>query len=112
MEGFRNPKSCYFIKFGLGAGWHGEHVALVVIRDAHYAVGFLTNLPPNGLPEGRGVPVFNPHAYTIEEGGMKAVDQVQLAFKRQADPDGLLNPGKMLAWDDPEYDGRDSVRLF
>ena len=33
---------------------------------------------------------------------MKQVDRTQLAFKREADPDGLLNPGKMLAWDQPD----------
>jgi hypothetical protein len=32
---------------------------------------------------------------------MKQTDEVQLAFKREADPQGLLNPGKMIAWDDP-----------
>ena len=51
-----------------------------------------------------GCPVFNPHEYTLEGGGMKKVDQVQLAFKREADPLGLLNPGKMIGWDDPAYD--------
>lgn len=55
--------------------------------------------------EDNGCPIFNPHAFTLEEGGMKAIDRTQLAFKRDADPDGLLNPGKMLAWDDPDYDG-------
>ena len=35
---------------------------------------------------------------------MKTVDEVQLAFKREADPLGLLNPGKMIAWDDPAFD--------
>jgi hypothetical protein len=55
--------------------------------------------------DGAGCPVFDPHAYTLEEGGMKQVDPVQLAFKRQADPKGLLNPGKMLGWDNPDYDG-------
>ncbi len=54
--------------------------------------------------EDNGCPVFNPHAYTLEEGGMKQTDAVQLAFKRQADPKGLLNPGKMIAWEDPDYD--------
>jgi FAD/FMN-containing dehydrogenase len=51
-----------------------------------------------------GCPIFNPHAYTLEEGGMKRVDHLQLAFKREADPKGLLNPGKMIGWDDPAYD--------
>ncbi|MEO1018708.1 MAG: FAD-binding oxidoreductase [Pseudomonadota bacterium] len=48
--------------------------------------------------------VFNPHRYTLEEGGMKQTDRAQLAFKREADPKGLLNPGKMIAWDDPDFD--------
>jgi FAD/FMN-containing dehydrogenase len=56
------------------------------------------------LHEDMGAPVFNPHRYTLEEGGMKQTDAAQLAFKREADPQGLLNPGKMVAWDDPGYD--------
>jgi FAD/FMN-containing dehydrogenase len=56
--------------------------------------------------EAMGAPIFNPHRYTLEEGGMKQTDAVQLAFKREADPHGLLNPGKMIAWDDPSYDYR------
>jgi hypothetical protein len=44
---------------------------------------------------------------------MKQTDEVQLAFKREADPSGLLNPGKMIAWEDPGYDYRSSkVYLF
>ena len=54
--------------------------------------------------EAMGAPIFNPHRYTLEEGGMKQTDSVQLAFKREADPQGLLNPGKMIAWDDPGFD--------
>lgn len=54
--------------------------------------------------EARGCPVFNPHRYTLEEGGMKQSDLAQLGFKRETDPKGLLNPGKMIAWDDPDYD--------
>ena len=49
------------------------------------------------------VPVFNPHRVTLEEGGMKKTNPTQLAFKRQADPKGLLNPGKMIAWTDPDW---------
>ncbi|WP_075216242.1 FAD-binding oxidoreductase [Mongoliimonas terrestris] len=56
------------------------------------------------LHEEHGCPIFNPHRYTLEEGGMKQTDAVQLAFKREADPKGLLNPGKMIAWEDPTYD--------
>jgi hypothetical protein len=51
-----------------------------------------------------GCPIFNPHRYTLEEGGMKQTDHLQLAFKRAVDPKGLLNPGKMIAWDNPGYD--------
>lgn len=56
--------------------------------------------------EEMGAPIFNPHRYTLEEGGMKQTDETQLAFKREADPQGLLNPGKMIAWEDPSYDYR------
>jgi len=63
------------------------------------------------LHEEGGCPIFNPHRYTLEEGGMKQTDEVQLAFKRQADPKGLLNPGKMIAWEDPSYDFR-SGKVF
>lgn len=56
------------------------------------------------LHEKLGIPVFNPHRYTLEEGGMKQTDPAQLAFKRQADPKGLLNPGKMIAWENPDFD--------
>lgn len=61
--------------------------------------------------EENGCPIFNPHRYTLEEGGMKQTDSVQLAFKREADPQGLLNPGKMIAWENPDYDYR-SGRTF
>lgn len=50
-----------------------------------------------------GLAVFNPHRVTLEEGGMKQVDDAQLAFKKEADPKGLLNPGKMIAWEDPDW---------
>jgi FAD/FMN-containing dehydrogenase len=56
------------------------------------------------LFEDNGCLVFNPHRYTLEEGGMKRSDPGQLEFKREVDPKGLLNPGKMIAWDDPDFD--------
>lgn len=64
------------------------------------------------LHEAAGCPIFNPHAFTLEEGGMKQVDHAQLAFKREADPHGLLNPGKMLAWDDPGWQPTTRTHLF
>ena len=64
------------------------------------------------IHEEEGCPVFNPHAFTLEEGGMKQVDHAQLAFKREADPHGLLNPGKMLAWDDPPWQPAARTHLF
>jgi FAD/FMN-containing dehydrogenase len=65
------------------------------------------------IHEDNGCPIFNPHRYTLEEGGMKRTDAAQLAFKREADPKGLLNPGKMIAWENPDYDwNSDKVYLF
>jgi hypothetical protein len=65
------------------------------------------------LHEDNGCPIFNPHRYTLEEGGMKQTDAVQLAFKQEADPKGLLNPGKMIAWDNPDFDLKsDKLYLF
>jgi hypothetical protein len=48
--------------------------------------------------EANGCAIANPHTYILEDGGRKVIDPVQLAFKEQVDPYGLLNPGKMRAW--------------
>ena len=56
------------------------------------------------LHEEMGCMIFNPHRYTLEEGGRQTVDKRQLDFKREADPKGLLNPGKMIAWDNPGWE--------
>ncbi len=48
--------------------------------------------------EGDGCTIFNPHVVTIEDGGMKEIDAAQIAFKRRADPHGLMNPGKTRGW--------------
>lgn len=50
-----------------------------------------------------GLPVFNPHRVTLEEGGMKRTNPDQLAFKKETDPKGLMNPGKMIAWVNPDW---------
>ncbi|MFM7427914.1 MAG: FAD-binding oxidoreductase [Elainella sp.] len=49
--------------------------------------------------EDQGAFIANPHTYILEDGGRKQIDPVQLAFKQQVDPYGLLNPGKMKAWE-------------
>ena len=56
------------------------------------------------MHEDAGAMIFNPHRYTLEEGGRQTVDDRQLRFKQEADPKGLLNPGKMISWDDPDWD--------
>ena len=56
------------------------------------------------MHEDMGCMIFNPHRYTLEEGGRQMHDQRQLDFKREADPKGLLNPGKMIAWDTSDWD--------
>lgn len=50
--------------------------------------------------EADGCHIFDPHTWVLEDGGMKQVDESQLAFKRQADPGGLMNPGKVRGWDE------------
>jgi FAD/FMN-containing dehydrogenase len=51
-----------------------------------------------------GVSVADPHVFTLEDGvGHKQIDADQLAFKHQADPLGLLNPGKMRSFSPDAY---------
>ncbi|MFV0490640.1 MAG: FAD-binding oxidoreductase [Pseudorhodobacter sp.] len=52
----------------------------------------------NELEQKDGCTVFDPHVVTIEDGGMKSIDDTQIAFKKQADPYGLMNPGKTRGW--------------
>ncbi|MGG7568357.1 FAD-binding oxidoreductase [Rhodovulum sp. DZ06] len=54
--------------------------------------------------EALGCLLFSPHHYTVEEGGMKTTDPLHLDVKKRHDPDGLLNPGKMIGWEDPHFD--------
>lgn len=49
--------------------------------------------------EEAGAFIANPHTYILEDGGRKTVDPAQLNFKKQVDPYGLFNPGKMKAWE-------------
>ena len=42
--------------------------------------------------------IYDPHVYTIEDGGMKELDNNQIEFKKKADPYGLMTPGKTSGW--------------
>jgi len=79
----------------------------------HEMIGFDGGHSMNGLPvlkftdaarleeviaihERAGAPVANPHVFTVEDGSRyKRLPGDQLGFKREVDPKGLLNPGKM-----------------
>jgi FAD/FMN-containing dehydrogenase len=51
------------------------------------------------LHEANGIFVANPHVYTLEDGSRhKRANADQLGFKREVDPQGLLNPGKMRSF--------------
>ena len=47
-----------------------------------------------------GAGIANPHTYILEDGGRKTIDPEQLRFKELVDPYGLMNPGKMRAWEE------------
>lgn len=51
------------------------------------------------IHEQQGAGIANPHTYIIEDGGSRQINPLQLEFKRIVDPYGLMNPGKMRAWD-------------
>jgi len=53
--------------------------------------------------ERTGCPVWNPHVYALEKGNRRDADLRQLETKKAYDPKGLLNPGKMIAWESPDY---------
>ncbi len=48
--------------------------------------------------EDNGAMIANPHTYILEDGGRKKVEPEQLKFKQMVDPFGLMNQGKMKAW--------------
>jgi FAD/FMN-containing dehydrogenase len=46
-----------------------------------------------------GIKLSNPHSYILEDKGARVLSaDLQLLFKQEADPHGLLNPGKMSRW--------------
>jgi FAD/FMN-containing dehydrogenase len=90
------------IKDEFGAYWL-HHIEMIRHADGVQpsAIPVLTD-PDSGLLdriirfcEGIGMKVHNPHSYVVGEGGMVNDLEPVFAFKRTADPYGLLNPGKM-----------------
>ncbi len=44
--------------------------------------------------------IFNPHAITVEDGGLGIIDADQVYAKKIYDPKGVLNPGKLKGWNE------------
>ena len=63
------------------------------------AVPFVSSLAPSERARAMGA-ALEVDIGDIPPGGMKTVDEAQLAFKHRADPLGLMNPGKVRAWDE------------
>jgi len=49
----------------------------------------------NATIEAAGADLSDAHAFKLKDAGWKRVDAPQAAFKREADPFGLMNPGKI-----------------
>ncbi len=90
-------------RHGDQAFWHHEIArqdgklqvfALPIIR--HQTPGEINTMI--ATLEADGCTIFDPHKFTIEDGGMKTIDTNQIDFKKQADPYGLMNPGKTRGW--------------
>jgi hypothetical protein len=39
------------------------------------------------------------HSWILNNAGWKKIDAPQPEFKRLADPQGLMNPGKLVGWE-------------
>jgi len=50
--------------------------------------------------EAEGARIADVHTHLLQNGGMKRIDDAQIAFKRAADPHGLMNPGKIAGYRD------------
>jgi FAD/FMN-containing dehydrogenase len=90
-------------RWGKDLLWHLEGVrqqggqrlvALPLVRwRGHAALAALI-----GEAQDLGAVLFNPHALTVEDGGLGVIDADQVAAKAAFDPAGLLNPGKLRGW--------------
>ena len=59
--------------------------------------------------EEEGVYIADPHTWVVEDGGKKSINPRHVDLKIAMDPAGLLNPGKLRAWDEREKTQKKSV---
>jgi FAD/FMN-containing dehydrogenase len=91
-------------KFGDEILFHIEfmkNAASVIIPGAIPLVRYTTEERLNEMIDfcrAIGVGVANPHLNNVEGGGRYRADNVQLLAKYKYDPQGLLNPGKMVTF--------------
>ena len=78
------------------AKMYGEYAAFAIVLARWKGIAHQYELIRS--IEGDGCTIFNPHVVTIEDGGMKTIDNAQIEFKKRADPLGLMNPGKTRGW--------------
>lgn len=101
-------------QFGKGVLWHvelsriGGSVAAIGLPLVRFTSEERLREIMRAL-EAAGAPVVDPHTFLLE---VKRVDEAQLAFKRQADPKGLLNPGKMAAFEYPHWTPGKAPRFY
>ncbi len=88
----------------------GEELLLHLECQRRFGRVFVSSLPllryrsPERLDEiireieAMGGAVSNPHTYVLDNAGWKRTDAPQPEFKAEADPYGLMNPGKLREW--------------
>lgn len=80
-----------FIRFGGKMTFSGLPVVHYTTRERLWEI--------IAIHEDNGIMVANPHVVTLEDGSRhKRANADQFGFKREVDPLGLLNPGKMRSY--------------
>jgi FAD/FMN-containing dehydrogenase len=80
-----------FIRFGGKMTFSGLPVVRYTTRERLWEI--------IAIHEDNGIMIANPHVVTLEDGSRhKRANADQFGFKREVDPQGLLNPGKMRSF--------------